>query len=37
MVTRSGAQQVLHILELPATPPSGEALPIIVYQDQAFS
>jgi hypothetical protein len=37
MVTRNGAQQVLHILELPTSPPSGETLSIIVYQDQAFS
>jgi hypothetical protein len=39
MVRRSGAQQVLHILELPTSSPSGETLSIIVllYEDQAFS
>jgi hypothetical protein len=37
MVTRNGAQQVLHILELPTSPPSGETLYTLVYEDQAFS
>lgn len=37
MVTRSGAQQVLHILELPTSSPSGETVSVIVYRDQAFS
>jgi hypothetical protein len=35
MITRSGGQQVLHILELPTSPPSGETLCTLVYEDQA--
>jgi hypothetical protein len=30
-----GGQQVLHILELPTSPPSGETLCTLVYEDQA--